>query len=161
MAIPLSKYRYFTFSKDIGIVDLETMLNGKDLFMPRISLIFLLVFGSIANAEYNSYGHVDLNGLARETWPLNPPGIEYAMVCNVNGPDGFLSIRLGPGTQHKIARKLNRLATIEIDTRQRKGRWVRVNTAHRDVSKTGKSVAFKSLHVSGWAHDAYLCDFMY
>ncbi len=49
------------------------------------------------SAEYATYGEVELTGLAREnSWPLNPPGNDNAMVCNVNGPDGFLAIRAEP-----------------------------------------------------------------
>lgn len=112
-------------------------------------------------AEIASYGEVELTGLARESWPYNPAGPSYAMVCNVNGPDGFLSIRSGPGTNYDIRRKLNRLAVIEVDTRQRTGRWVAVRTAYRDVTKDGFGQRYKSLHVVGWAHDAYLCDFIH
>jgi len=55
---------------------------------------FLLSLTAPAQAENRDYGDVSLTGLARESWPLNP-GIQtsLAMVCNVNGPDGFLSIR--------------------------------------------------------------------
>lgn len=111
-------------------------------------------------AETRDYGAIYLNGLARDSWPLNPPGVSYAMVCNVNGPDGFLSVRAGPGTDAPIRRKLNRLAILEVDTRHRSGHWIRVNTAFRSHSKTGRPIAHKSLHVEGWAHDGYLCDFL-
>lgn len=113
-----------------------------------------------ARAETASYGRIELTGLARESWPLNPAGQMSAMVCNVNGPDGFLSVRAGPGTGHEIKRRLKRLAIIEVDTSQRRGNWIRVLTANRTHTPDGVPQDFKSLHVSGWAHDGYLCDFI-
>ena len=113
-----------------------------------------------ARAEYANYGAIELNGLARDNaWPLNAPGESYAMVCNVNGPDGFLSIRSGPGTNHGVNRALKRLATVTVDTSQRRGRWVRVLDANREFSTTGQRVGYRSLAVQGWAHDGYLCGF--
>lgn len=113
-----------------------------------------------ARAEMASYGTVDLTGLARVNWPLNPPGESYAMVCNVNGPDGFLSVRSGPGTDFKILRRLERLAVVTVDTAERRGHWVRVISAHRTTTRDGAPIAYRDLHVSGWAHDGYLCDFI-
>ena len=131
--------------------------------MKRLMLAILFV-NSLINpglAENRVYGTIDLTGLARVVdWPLNPVGIANAMVCNVNGPDGFLSIRSGPGANFKINRKLNRLAIVEVDTANRLGNWVKVNTAFRTVSKTGKPITHKSLHVSGWAHDGFLCAYI-
>ena len=42
------------------------------------------------------------------------------MVCNVNGPDGFLSIRSGPGSDFEAVRKLKRLAIVEVDDSERR-----------------------------------------
>ncbi|MGR3484780.1 MAG: hypothetical protein ACU0BF_05505 [Paracoccaceae bacterium] len=124
-------------------------------------LIAALLAGPAA-AETASYGRIDLHGLARDnSWPLNPPGRSYAMVCNVNGPDGFLSIRNGPGTQHAVNRSLKRLAILDVDTAQRIGNWVAVRGAHRTHhADTGQPVTFRDLPVTGWAHDGYLCDFI-
>lgn len=120
----------------------------------------LALLGGTAAAETATYGRVNLTGLARESWPYNPEGVYLAMVCNVNGPDGFLSIRSGPGTEFEAERKLNRLAVLEVDTAQRHGHWIRVHTAYRTHTKDGWPRDYKSLHVTGWAHDAYLCDFL-
>jgi hypothetical protein len=66
-----------------------------------------------AVAETAVYGTVDLTGLANKDWPLNPGfKTQNRMVCNVNGPDGFLTIRSGPGSDFKSVRKLNRLAIV-------------------------------------------------
>ncbi len=113
-----------------------------------------------ASAESRTYGGVSLTGLARNSWHLNAPGPQAAMVCNVNGPDGWLAVRSGPGAKYKAKRKLKRLAILEVDTSQRRGRWVRVLTAFRDRTTSGRPQAFRKLNVIGWAHDGYLCDFV-
>lgn len=131
--------------------------------MARVLFILtaLCGFAGAAAAEYAAYGRIELNGLAREQFHLNPSIREqFVMVCNVNGPDGFLSVRSGPSTQHKVKRRLNRLAILTVDTHQRKGRWIRVLTAHRDYTKDGRPQDYKSLHVTGWAHDGFMCDFL-
>jgi len=47
-------------------------------------------------AEQAVYGSIYLGDLARDTtWPLNMPGVNQVMVCNVNGPDSYLSVRIG------------------------------------------------------------------
>lgn len=124
------------------------------------ALAALLTWTGTAAAEEASYGRIDLAGLARTSFDLNPAGPTSVMVCNVNGPDGFLSIRSGPGTGYKANRKLNRLAILEVDTRVRNGRWIKVLTAYRTHTKDGQPMNQKSLHVEGWAHDGYLCDFI-
>lgn len=113
-----------------------------------------------ASAEERTYGAVELTGLARNSWHLNPAGESNAMVCNVNGPDGWVAIRSGPGTGYAARRKLKRLAVLVVDTSQRQGRWVRVTTAYRTFTPDGDRQRRKTLHVSGWAHDGYLCDFL-
>lgn len=114
-----------------------------------------------AHAEDRTYGDIYLSGLARDSWPHNPEGEWYAMVCNVNGPDGYLSVRSGPGTKHEVLRNLERLAIVTVDTGQRQGHWVRVVGAHRDHSPDGDALADRRhLPVAGWAHDNYLCDFL-
>ena len=132
----------------------------------RIGLSFALaaclVAPTAASAEFATYGQIELTGLARNSWPLNPPGESYAMVCNVNGPDGFLTVRAGPNAGTSANRKLKRLAILTVDTSQRQGHWVRVLGAHRNVSEAGLPLAggYKELPVTGWAHDDYLCDFL-
>ena len=134
--------------------------TGANAIRATIIAVAALTAGSAA-AEYADYGRIELNGLARDnSWPLNAPGESYAMVCNVNGPDGFLSIRNGPGTNHGVNRSLKRLATVTVDTSQRRGRWVRVLDAHRSFSTTGQRVDYRPLTVQGWAHDGYLCGFI-
>jgi hypothetical protein len=128
--------------------------------------VILAVLGALYAAPVGSetavYGEVDLGGLDRENWGLNPQlATQLSMVCNVNGPDGFLSIRSGPGSDFKAVRKLNRLAIVEVDASERRGHWVRVVTAYRTVSPEGRSVAYKPLPVQGWAHDEYLCAFIH
>ena len=114
-----------------------------------------------ALAERADYGQIELTGLAREvSWPLNAPGVANAMVCNVNGPDGFLSIRSGPAASYRSVRKLKRLATVEVDTSRREGNWVRVLTAYRTFTPEGRAQDYNELTVSGWAHDRHLCSFI-
>ena len=116
---------------------------------------------SMSFAEEATYGEIDLTGLARNSWGYNAPGSDSAMVCNVNGPDGYLTIRNGPGSDYASNRKLNRLAILDIDTSDRDGHWVWVNTAYRTHTKNGRRLAKdKDLYVTGWAHDSYLCDFL-
>lgn len=120
----------------------------------------LALLPGVASAETASYGRIDLEGLSRNVdWPINTPGPSNSMVCNVNGPDGFVTVRSGPGTHHSSNRQLRRLAIIEVDTRQRRGRWVRVLTADRTHTTNGQPQAHKSLHVTGWVHDNYLCGY--
>ena len=115
-----------------------------------------------AMSETAIYGEVELTGLGRDSWPLNPGFASHnAMVCNVNGPDGFLSIRSGPGSDFKAVRKLKRLAIVEVDDSERRGHWVRAVNAYRTVSTEGRSVYPKELPVQGWVHDGYLCDFIH
>jgi len=117
-------------------------------------------FATGAIAEEATYGAVELTGLARNSWPLNPPGESNAMVCNVNGPDGFLTIRTAPSSEAGAARMLKRLAIVVVDTSDRQGNWIRVLSAHRTHTTKGERQAFKPLPVTGWAHDNYLCDFL-
>jgi hypothetical protein len=126
-----------------------------------IGIAALGLAGTSALAEYASYGRLELTGLARDVdWPVNPSGPGNAMVCNVSGPDGYLSIRSGPGTNQSINRNLRRLAVVEVDTSQRRGHWIRVNTAYRTYTVNGQPQGFKRLDVTGWAHDSYLCAFL-
>lgn len=125
-----------------------------------VSLVSLALLGFPVRAEEANYGSVDLTGLAKRDWHLNPLGPSNTMVCNVNGPDGFLSIRSGPGTNFPANRKLKRLAIVEVDTRYRQGNWIKVLTAYRTHTINGIRQRDKSLHVAGWAHDNYLCGFL-
>lgn len=112
-------------------------------------------------AEEARIGQIDLNGLARDMmWPFMLPGENRVMVCGVRYPDGYLSIRSGPSTDHDIRRRLNRLATVVVDTSDRQGDWVRVVTAHRTYTIDGEPQDYEDLHVEGWAHSDYLCDFL-
>ncbi|WP_299411792.1 hypothetical protein [uncultured Sulfitobacter sp.] len=112
-----------------------------------------------ASAERATYGDVYLNGLLRDQ-PTRQ-GRHAAMVCNVNGPDGYLSIRSGPGSDFKAVRKLKRLAVVAVDAGERRGRWIRVLGAHRDTTPEGRARNYRDLPVQGWAHDGYLCDFIH
>lgn len=110
-------------------------------------------------AQRGDFGEVFLNGLVRDQPYVDATTL--GMVCNVNGPDGYLSIRSGPGTDFKALRKLKRFAIVKFDTTEQRGRWVRVITAYREVSPQGGPHPYKSLDVQGWAHDGYLCDFIH
>ena len=115
-----------------------------------------------AVAETAVYGEVELMGLDRGNWPLNPSfATQLSMVCNVNGPDGFLSIRSGLGSEFKAVRKLKRLAIVEVNAKERRGRWLRVLHAYRQVSAGGRGIPLRELPVQGWAHDGYLCAFLH
>ena len=131
--------------------------------MNKIISTFLLAFmaASPAVAEDRVYGSVYLSGLSRDdTWPLNDFDIHNTMVCNVNGPEGFLSVRSGPGTQYEQVRAFNRLAILEVDVSQRQGNWVRVVNGLRTHDTNGNPQTYKPLPVTGWAHDGYLCSFI-
>lgn len=123
--------------------------------------LLLVLMSWFAGAEVATYGSVDLTGLARDSWPYNPAGPSNAMVCNVNGPDGFLSVRACTQPGCGIVRNLKRLAIVMIDTRVRDGHWVFVTGAYRNHSEDGDRLAApKNLPVRGWVHDGYLCDFL-
>ena len=125
-------------------------------------LTLLCLSAATVKAEYASYGSITLAGLSREnSWPHNYLGESFSMVCNVNGPEGFLSVRTGPDTSYPIARNLKRLAILTVDTSAHIGNWVFVKTAHRSHSVDGQLLAQpERLPVTGWAHDGYLCDFL-
>ncbi|QUJ75202.1 hypothetical protein KDD17_09205 [Sulfitobacter albidus] len=130
--------------------------------MRALFLAGALALATPATAEVAVYGEVDLTGLARDSWALNPGFDSHnTMVCNVNGPDGYLSIRSGPGSDFEAVRRLNRLAIVVVDADERRGRWVRVLRAYREVTKDGTGQPFRDLPVQGWAHDGYLCDFIH
>lgn len=127
--------------------------------------VFLLFMSSFvisgsALAETATYGAVDLTGLAKNSWNLNPPGLSNTMVCNVSGPDGYLTIRSKPSADGSSVRKLKRLSVVVVDTNQQRGDWVRVTDAYRTHTTAGQLQALKELPVSGWAHTNYLCDFL-
>lgn len=130
--------------------------------MKMIVLAIAMMASIAASAEYNSYGSVSLNGLARANdWPLNPPGYSNVMVCNVNGPDGFLTVRSCPSTSCSKVRAFNRLAVLVVDTRYRNGNWVWVTEAYRNHDKNGnRYVETQHFAVEGWAHDGYMCSFL-
>ncbi|MEP5732299.1 MAG: hypothetical protein ABJL67_23365 [Sulfitobacter sp.] len=123
--------------------------------------LFAMFLAGAASAEYQIYGEVDLTGLARESWGLSSIALLDAMVCNVNGPDGFLTVRSGPGTSFGKVRAFNRLAILTVDISQRRGNWVYIVDGYRTVTKDGRSQQIKNLPVQGWAHDGYLCDFIH
>ena len=126
----------------------------------RGSALAIVVLGSAAHAEVADYGNIELTGLSRDvSWPLNEAGEANSLVCNVNGPDGFLSIRSGPGTEHEILIKLERLAYVTVDTGERQGNWVRVVGTARGWTPEGKRTDHEDYGVSGWAHDGYLCSY--
>lgn len=129
--------------------------------MKKMLLIGLALLSTTAWAEYGRYGNVTLQGLSRNAWEYRDLGLQYTMVCNVNGRDGFLSVRSGPGTQYGIRRQLNRLAILTVDTRYRHGNWIYVRTAIRAHDPWGYRLDFtQNLHVEGWAHTGYMCEFL-
>jgi hypothetical protein len=125
-----------------------------------IALGAALCVASPVLAERAQYGAVLLVGLARDHWSGGSAQAQ-AMVCNVNGPDGFLTVRTGPGTDFAKVRAFNRLAILRLDTSERRGRWVRVLDGYRITTKDGAPQGRKNLAVQGWVHDGYLCSFIY
>ncbi|MEP5154693.1 SH3 domain-containing protein [Planktotalea sp.] len=124
------------------------------------SLIALFLAAPVV-AEEAVYGSVYLGGLDRDvTWPHNDFNEHNSMVCNVNGPDGFLTVRSGPGSDFKKVRAFKRLAVLVVDISERRGNWVRVVDGYRTHTSEGVPQDFKALPVSGWAHDGYLCSFL-
>ena len=123
-------------------------------------ILCMLICPSLAWAEVADYGDIELNGLSRDvSWPLNEAGEANSLVCNVNGPEGFFAIRSGPGTEHEILIKLERLAYVTIDTGERRGNWVRVVGTSRGWTPEGERTDHKGYGISGWAHDGYLCSY--
>jgi len=125
----------------------------------RGAVAAMLLLPSAAQAEFAVYGEVELAGLARVNWPLSRIAQLDAMVCNVNGPDGFLTVRSGPDTSYPKVRAFNRLAILTVDIREWSGNWVRIVDGYRTVTQNGISQPVKELPVYGWAHTGYLCDF--
>lgn len=125
------------------------------------ALALTISIAAPVNAEEGMYGDVYLGGLARDvSWPLNARGESLVMVCNVNGPDGYLSVRMGPTADQPAMRSFNRLAILTVDTRERHGHWVRVLGGRRTHTVNGAALAYApALPVVGWAHDGYLCAF--
>ncbi|WP_299023974.1 SH3 domain-containing protein [uncultured Sulfitobacter sp.] len=129
----------------------------------RLALAAMVLLVSVPPvlAETQFYNNVYLKGLARDYWTKQPEAERWrAMVCNVNGPDGFLSVRSGPGTDFKVVRSFKRLAVINLDLTERRGRWVRVTGAYRHMSPEGRRVTRRELPVQGWVHDGYLCAYV-
>lgn len=127
---------------------------------PMIAIALAATLVAPAIAEVDVYGNIYLGGLARDVqWSFNAAGETNVMVCNVNGPDGYLSVRSGPGTGYAEIRSFNRLAILIVDTRQRDGNWVKVVDGMRSHTAGGVPQDFKRLPVTGWAHDSYLCSF--
>lgn len=114
-----------------------------------------------ASAEEAVYGEVVLTGLARQSWMLPGSAVQDVMVCNLDGPDGFLTIRAGPGKDYPKVRAFHRLATLTVDVGALRGRWVRVVDGGRSVTKEGAGQQYTHLPVQGWAHDGYLCSFLH
>lgn len=130
------------------------------VLVAAMAIATVLPVSAPAFAEEREYGSVWLNGLARNDWHLNPAGEDNTMVCNVNGADGWLAIRSGPGSKYAARRKLKRLAIVVVDTSKRNGHWVRVTGAHRTHTVHGLRLSkYRDLPVTGWAHDGYLCGF--
>lgn len=129
----------------------------------RFFLLALSFLSVPAFAEYGRYGEVTLHGLSRTgSWQQYEPGVYSSMVCDVNGVDGFLAVRSGPSTHYPILRKLERLAIVNVDTRYRQGNWIYVRTAYRVHNINGyRRRNVRNLHVEGWSHSRYLCDFSY
>ena len=125
----------------------------------RGAVAAMLLLPSAAQAEFAVYGEVELAGLARVNWPLSRVALLDAMVCNVNGPDGFLTVRSGPDASYPKVRAFNRLAILTVDIREWSGNWVRIVDGYRTVTQNGISQPVKELPVYGWAHTGYLCDF--
>ena len=112
-------------------------------------------------AEEAEYGSIYLGGLARDvTWPYNDFDEHNTMVCNLDGPDAFMTVRSGPGRAYEKVRSFNRLAILVVDVSQRQRNWVKVISGLRTHTVDGVSQDYKELPVEGWAHDAYLCSFM-
>lgn len=125
----------------------------------RGAVAAMLLLPSATFAEDAVYGDVELAGLARQNWPLSRVALLDAMVCNVNGPDGFLTVRSGPDSSYPKVRAFNRLAILTVDIREQSGSWVRIVDGYRTVTQNGISQPVKELPVYGWAHTGYLCDF--
>jgi hypothetical protein len=124
--------------------------------------LFVLAFAGFAHAEKRTYGHVRLDGNSRTSGSLNPPGLADVMVCNVNGPDGFLSVRSGAGSNYTELRKMLRLAIVTVDSEQHYGHWIYVVDGYRNTTPQGEYLGYnKGLDVQGWVNDKYLCDFHY
>jgi hypothetical protein len=109
-----------------------------------IALLLAISLAPPVLAERAQYGSVMLVGLARDHWSLTGSSNAYAMVCNVNEPDGFLTVRSGPGTDFGKVRALG----------QGCGRLSHHHQGRRTAAR-------KNLTVQGWAHDGYLCSFIY
>lgn len=124
-----------------------------------MAMILLLIAGP-GQAERAVYGEIELTGLARENWGVNPPREVIAMVCNIQQTDGSLAVRDGPDTRSPVVAELNRLAVAIVDTQHRRGSWVRLVNAYRRYTVQGESQDYFDLNVAGWVNDGFLCDFL-
>jgi hypothetical protein len=130
--------------------------------MKTLIALALLAGSFMAHAEYGRYGFVSLDGNSRDNGALKPPGFADVMVCDVNGPDGFLAVRTAPWIADNILRKIERLAIMRVDSQQRSGKWIYAREVFRTVDKFGFGVGgTKDLGASGWVHTDHLCDFHY
>lgn len=102
-------------------------------------------------------GDVTLLGLARDVaWPRGAQGYDYVLACGFEA-GGTLSVHAAPDAASAVLARLDRLTTVEVDTGERRGAWIRVVGADLSFTADGKRRAYTSLLVEGWAEDAYLC----
>ena len=121
----------------------------------------LAFFPLASSADTGCYGDYCMNDTINNYYDFYthfPGSVVYVWVCNVNGPDDFMSVRSGPGTQYPTSGELERFANVTINSDERVGRWVRVLSADRNISKDGYDQKHVDLRVAGWAHQNFLCD---
>jgi len=133
-------------------------VHAKRCVCSLVLMVCLLPFPVLS--EEGTFGSITLGGLARENWDLNPPGDVYAMVCNVEAPDQTLPVYAGPGADHDVLHRLDRLTTIDVHTGTREGEWIKVISVIKEYSTEGVPLdETKTVPVDGWVSDAFVCDY--
>lgn len=86
-----------------------------------------------------------------------------AMVCNLKNADSFLSLRTGPDSTATEIAKLNGMAIVSL-TGETQEKWARTEEIVFEVAQDGNLLPEDNrgtLHITGWVHTDYLCNYMY
>ncbi|MEO1091470.1 MAG: SH3 domain-containing protein [Pseudomonadota bacterium] len=127
--------------------------------MTALGVLLTLLAATPAVAETGTVGDLELLGPAAAAgWPGAFDGFAYTLVCNVDD-GGSMTVRARPSSNATVVTRLRRFTTVEVDTGQIQGSWVRVVSADESYTADGMRQPFRSLGVEGWAYVDFLCAF--